>query len=121
MRNTTTILALLVMFSGMATAVFSAGQPGTTDTVFNRKFMYKLKPMMPYDQLVKIVGTEGAKVGEDKKSSPPKTMYHWNGDRKSTLDITIAAGKVVEAVVTAPKKHRFSLGKNGELVELGGR
>ncbi len=119
MRKTMTILALLVMFSGMATAAFSAGQPGTTDTVFNRRFIHKLKPMMPYDQLVKMLGTEGVKVGEDRKSTPPKTMYRWNGDRKSTLDVTIAAGKIVEAVVTAPKKHRFSLGKNGELVELG--
>ncbi len=118
MRKTMTILALLVLFSGIAASAFSAGQPGTTETVFNRKFMYKLKPMMPYEQLVKILGSEGAKAGEDKKSSPPKMMYHWIGDRKSTLDVTVARGKVIEAVVTAPKKHRFSLGKNGELVEL---
>ncbi len=117
MRKTMTMLALLAMFSGMALSAFSAGQPGTSDTVFNRRFMSKLKPIMPYDQLVKIVGAEGAKVGEDKKSSPPKTMYRWNGDRRSTLDVTVAGGKVVEAVVIAPKKHRFSLGKNGELVE----
>ncbi len=121
MRKTTIILALLVLFSGIAPSAFAAGQPGTTDTVFNRKFMYTLKPMMPYEQLVKILGSEGAKVGEDKKSSPPKTMYRWNGDRKSALDVTVAGGKVVEAVVTAPKKHRFSLGKNGEVVELGDR
>lgn len=113
------MLALLVMLSAIATPAFSAGQPGTTDMVFNRKFMYKLKPMMPYDQLVRILGTEGAKVGEDRKSSPPKTMYHWNGKRKSALDVKVAAGRVVEAVVTAPKKQRFALGKNGELVELG--
>jgi hypothetical protein len=113
-----TILAMLVMLASEATPALSAGQPGTTDTVFNKRFIHTLKPMMPYDQLVRMLGTAGTKVGEDKKSSPPKTMYHWNGKRKSALDIKVAAGKVVEAIVTAPKKQRFALGKNGELVEL---
>ncbi len=112
-----TIFALLAMFSCVSMVAISAGQPGTTDTVFNRKFVQKLKPMMPYDQLVKIIGIEGAKVGEDKRSSPPKALYHWSGDRKSALDIKVVAGKVVDVTVTTPKKQKLSLGKNGELVE----
>ncbi len=119
MGRTLNMLALMVMFSCLSTPVISAGQPGKTDTVFNKKFIHKLKPMMPFDQLVNIVGTEGEKIGEDKHSSPPVMRYHWNGGRKSTLDIKVAAGKVVDVTVTAPKQQKFSLGKNGELVELG--
>jgi hypothetical protein len=74
--------------------------------------------MMPPDQLVKIIGTEGKKIGEDKRSSPPAILYHWSGGRKSALDIKVAAGKVVDVIVTAPKQQKFSLGKNGELVEM---
>jgi hypothetical protein len=114
-----TVLALSIIFSCVSSGEISAAQPGTTDTVFNRRFIQKLKPLMPYDQLVKIVGSEGTKVGDDKRSSPPTTSYHWNGERKSALDIKVAEGKVMDITVTAPKKQRFSLGKNGELVELG--
>lgn len=103
-------LIILCLFSGMS----YAGQPGTADMVFNRRFSQILKPMMPYDQLVKSIGTEGAKVGEDKRSSPPTVIYHWNGERKSALDARVAAGKVVDATVTSPKNKKFSLGKTGE-------
>jgi hypothetical protein len=67
--------------------------------------------MMPFDQLVKMVGTEGVKVGEDKHSSPPSVSYHWNGERKSALDVKVAAGKIVDATVTSPKNKKFFLGK----------
>ena len=112
------MLVLLVVFSCLAIPAMSAGLPGTTDTVFNRRFIYKLKPMMPYDQMVKVIGIQGKKVGEDRRSPAPKTIYHWNGARRSTLDIKVAAGRVVEVTVTSPKRQRYSLGKNGELVEL---
>jgi hypothetical protein len=114
-----TTLALLVLFSCVPSLAISAGQPGTTDTVFNRKFIYKIKPMMPYEQLTKILGNQGKKVGEDKRSSTTKMIYHWNGGRKSALDIKVAAGKVVDVTVISPKKQKFSLGKSGELVDLG--
>ncbi|MDD2852792.1 MAG: hypothetical protein PHY09_12955 [Desulfuromonadaceae bacterium] len=107
-----TVLALsvitLCLFSGMT----YAGQPGTADMVFNRRFSEKLTPMMSYDQLVKSIGTEGAKVGEDKRSSPPALLYHWNGERKSALDARVAAGKVVEATVTSPKNKKFSINRS---------
>lgn len=113
-----TMLALLAMFSCLSTPAISAEQPGTTDTVFNRRFIYKLKPMMPYAQLAAMIGKPGRKVGEDKSSPPPKAMYHWDGRRKSTLDIKVAVGRVVDLTVTSPKRQRFSLGKNGDLIEL---
>jgi len=107
-------LGFLVIFLCAASEVISAGQPGTADTVFNRRFMEKLKPMMPFDQLVKMVGTEGTKSQEDKRSSPSTVSYHWNGKRKSTLDIVVAAGKVIDATVISPKNKKFSIGKTGE-------
>jgi hypothetical protein len=109
-----TALAFLMIFSCAASEAISAQQPGTTDTVFNRRFMEKLTPMMPFDQLVKMVGTGGTKSGEDKRSSPPTVSYHWNGDRKSTLDVKVSAGKVVDATVISPKNKKFSIGKTGE-------
>ena len=106
-----TVLALWMIFSCMLSAAVSAGQPGAADTVFNRRFIERLKPMMPYDQLVKIIGTEGTKVGDDKRSSPPAASYHWNGERKSALDVKVSAGKIVDATVTSPKNKKFSLEK----------
>lgn len=110
----TAIFAILVMFTCVSSEAISAGQPGTTDAVFNRRFMEKLKPMMPYDQLVKIIGTEGTKAGEGKRSATPVVIYHWNGARKTALDATVASGKVVDATVTSPKNKKFYLGKNGD-------
>jgi hypothetical protein len=109
-----TALIFLVIFSCTASEPLSAGQTGTADTVFNRRFMEKLKPMMPFDQLIKMVGVEGAKTGEDKRSTPPTVSYHWNGERKSTLDVKVTAGKVVDATVISPKNKKFSFGKTGE-------
>ena len=110
------IISALVVFSCSAPAL-AAGQPGTSDTVFNRRFAHKLKPAIPYEQLVRMVGVEGMKVREDRRASPSRTAYHWNGKRRSALDVTVAAGRVVEATVTGPKKQRFSLGKRGEVME----
>jgi hypothetical protein len=112
------LVVLLVMLCCVSATAMSAGLPGTTDTVFNRKFVAKLKPMMSYDQIVKLIGIEGKKTGEDKKSPLPKMYYHWNGGRKSALDIKVAGGKVADVTVTAPKGQKYSLGKNGQLVEL---
>ena len=112
-------LAMFLMLSCLSSPAIFAAELGTTDMVFNRKFVFKMKPMMPYDQLLKIVGAQGKKVGEDKRSATPTMIYHWDGGRKSTLDIKVVAGKVVGITVTSPKGQKFSLGKNGELVELG--
>ena len=86
---------------------------------YSRSGVLTLKPMMPYDQLLKIIGTQGMKVGEDRHSTPPVISYHWNGGRKSALDIKVAAGKIVDVIVISPKKQKYSLGKNGDLVDLG--
>jgi len=108
------LLAVVVVLTCLAPAM-SASLPGTTETVFNRRFVNKLKPMMPYNQLARMIG-QGQKVGEDRQRAT--AMYHWNGGRRSALDIAVAAGRVVNVTVTSPKKQKYGLGKKGELVEL---
>ncbi len=114
-----TIFALWALLLCLSTPAISAGRPGMTGTVFNRRFIHRLKPMMPYDQLAGMIGAQGRKVAEDNRSTPPKIAYHWDGGRKSALDVRVAAGKVVDATVTSPRGQRFSLGKKGELIDLG--
>ena len=101
----------------VSTHVATAVQPGKTDTVFNKKFIQKLKPMMPYEQLVKTVGIAGIKTGETKTASSPVVSYHWSGGRDSALDVKTTAGKVVEATVLSPNKRKLSMDKTGKIVD----
>jgi hypothetical protein len=114
-----TVLLILLLLSSLASRATAAGQPGATDTVFNKKFIHKLKPMMPYEQLTSIVGAQGRKVAEDKSSATPTAIYHWDGERSSSLEARVAAGKVVVVRLVSPKGKKFSQGKKGELIELG--
>jgi hypothetical protein len=113
-RTAALVLALL---SCLASETIAASQPGTTDTVFNKKFIAKIKPMMPYDQLVKIVGSQGKKVGEGKDSAAAGS-YHWDGARKTVLDVKVVSGKVAEVTMRSPNRHKYALGKTGQLVDL---
>ena len=113
-----TLFAVMAMLIFVASQVTAGAQPGKTDTVFNRRFIQKIKPMMSYEQLAKIIGTAGIKAGENKRTSPPVVSYHWDGDRGSALDVKTTAGKVVEAIMLSPKKRKYYLGKNGKIVEL---
>lgn len=119
MRKLMVTLAMLLIVSSLSSPALSAGQPGTTDTVFNRKFLHKMQPTMPLERLEKLVGAPGKKVGEDKRAKASTALYHWDGGRQSTLDVKVAAGKVVDLTVKAPKQQKFTLGKKGEVVELG--
>src|SRR5450631_3344312 len=110
MIKKTTILSLVMISLCVFSQPLVAGQAGTTDTVFNRKFIRKIKPMMPYDQLVNLIGTQGINVGKDRSSSTPNVTYHWDGGRNSALDIKVDAGMVVDATVLSPKHKKFSLG-----------
>ena len=83
MNRKIALLALLMMFSVLCSAAISAGEPGTTETVFNKRFFYRIKRMMPYEQPVKDIGTPGRKTGEEKGSSQPIVSYRWDGGRKS--------------------------------------
>ena len=112
------LFAVMLMLLFVSTQITAGAQPGKTDTVFNRRFIQKIKPMMSYEQLVKIIGTAGIKTGEYKSSTSPVVSYHWNGDRESALVVKTMAGKVVEATMISPKKRKYYLGKNGKIVEL---
>ena len=112
------LFAVMLMLLFVSTQITAGAQPGKTDTVFNRRFIQKIKPMMSYDQLVKIVGVAGIKTGENKRTSPPMVSYHWNGGRESALDVKTMAGKVVEATMLSPKKRKYTIDKNGKIVEF---
>ena len=94
------------------------GQPGVTDTTFNRRFIPSIKPMMTYDQIVKLVGTPGVKVREDRNSSPPTVQYRWQGGKDSVLTVRLANNKVVDATVLAPNKHTYLIRSNGEVADI---
>ena len=108
-------LAFLMMFSLLSSAALSAGQPGTTETVFNKRFLYKTKPMMPYEQLVKDIGTPGRKTGEEKGSSQPIVSYCWDGGRKSSLEVKTTGGNVIGATMVSPRGRRLVMDKNGKI------
>ncbi|UFS70966.1 hypothetical protein LPW11_01980 [Geomonas sp. RF6] len=95
------ILLLSTSIAISSQAVFAGGEAGSTATVFNRRFLAKIQPMMPYLQLSAMIGTPGAKVADQR--------YRWNGGRNSHLEVTLAAGKIVDATVTSPKNEKISL------------
>ena len=43
-------LGMFLLLSCLASKAIAAGQPGTTQMVFNKKLVYKMQPMMPYEQ-----------------------------------------------------------------------
>jgi hypothetical protein len=101
-----------------AFAQLSAGtQPGVTDTRFNRRFLPTIKPMMSYEQIVRIVGSPGVKVGENKNSSPPTIQYRWNGGKGSVLTVRLGNNKMIDATVLAPNKNTYLIRSNGQIVE----
>lgn len=106
MSKKTPLAAVFIMGSMFAAEALAAAQGRSGAPVFNRRFVERLKPMMPYSQLLAAAGGAGTKVGEDKTGA----RYHWNGARKTALDAKVAAGKVVEATVTTPKGKKIPLG-----------
>jgi hypothetical protein len=107
--------AALLLF---AFAQLSAGaQPGVSDTRFNRRFLPTIKPMMTYEQIVKIVGAPGVKVGENRKTNPPTVQYRWNGGKGSVLTVRLGNNKMIDATVLAPNKNTYLIRSNGQIVE----
>jgi hypothetical protein len=94
-----------------------AGQPGVTETRFNRRFIPSIKPNMTYEQLVKLVGTHGVKIAEDRKVSPSTVQYRWNGGKNSVLTVRMGSNRLIDATVLAPNRHTYLIKKTGEVVE----
>ncbi len=119
MNRKIALLAFAMMFSLLSSAAISAGQPGTTETVFNKRFLSKIKLMMPYEKLVKDIGTQGRKTGEEKSSSQPIVSYRWDGGRKSSLEVKTRGGNVIGATMVSPRQHRFIMDRNGKMADAG--
>ena len=115
------VLLLIVMSFSIASAasVSAAAQPGITGTVFNKRFLPKIKPMMTYDQIVQIIGTQGVVVGEKKAGSVPVTTYGWKGGKNSSLNVMVSNRKIIEARMHAPNGHTYHIGRSGEIKDLG--
>jgi hypothetical protein len=111
--------AILLVLTLVATQVLWAAQPGMTGTVFNKRFIGKMKPAMPYEQIVKIAGTQGLKVADGKAASAGIVRYQWTGGKGSVLRAGFAAGKMVDATILAPNGHTYSIRKNGDVVDMG--
>ena len=107
----------LLLFLGLAVAA-SGGQPGVTETIFNRRFIPTIKPAMTYEQVVKLAGVTGAKIGEDTKGTPPTVQYRWQGGRDSVLTVKFSNNKAIEATVLAPNKHTYLIRASGEVVDI---
>jgi|AMWB02.1.fsa_nt_gi hypothetical protein len=115
------IVALVVVLSlaFVSTIPAPAAQPGRTDTVFNRRFLPKIKPMMAYEHLVRIIGTQGELVGNRNVKSATVVEYSWNGRKKSTLRVQFSNGKLIEATMLAPNGHTYTVGRDGKTRDLG--
>ena len=119
MFRTLSLLAVTLIIAGFAANAFSAMQPGKSDTVFNRRFIPKIKPMMPYGQIVGMVGNQGAKTGEEKNGAAPIISYRWYGGKKSVLSIRISGGRLMDATILAPNGHTYHIGRKGDVKDLG--
>lgn len=105
------------IFAGAYTQIIAAGQPGVTETIFNRRFIPTVKPQMTYDQIEKMAGASGAKVSEDKKAAPPMIQYRWKGGRNSVLTVRFRGNKMIDATVLVPNGRAYEIRSNGEVVE----
>lgn len=115
------VACLLVSGTLLSPAVGSAAS-GQADKVFDKEFLQSVKDVMSYEQIVRIVGVQGVKVGSDSLKIPGD-KYHWNGRENSSFNIRVNTGKVIDANVVTPDGHIISLDKSlegsGEVHELG--
>lgn len=116
MKNITMFLVLAVLVVCVSSLSARAAQPGVTATVFNKRFIHALQPMISYDQLAKQIGTAGL-IMERKSGASQFIHYHWDGGKHSSLDAVIVAGKLAEARMLAPNGSTYLFHKNGAITE----
>jgi hypothetical protein len=119
MMRRITVTAILLVLCFAASQMVWAAQPGMTGTVFNKRFIGKIKPAMPYEQIVKITGAPGLKVADGKAPSQGIVRYQWKGGKESVLRARFTSGRMIDATVLAPNGHTYSIRQNGEVVDLG--
>ncbi|MHC1698423.1 MAG: hypothetical protein AB9919_10280 [Geobacteraceae bacterium] len=114
---------LLLTFFVLATLccgqISSAAEPGTTGTVFNKRLLPSIKPMLTYAQIATLAGAPGAKIAESKKTSPPTIQYRWKGGKDSILIARFANNRMVDATVRVPNGKTFAIRRNGKIDDLG--
>ena len=104
------ILLVVICIISMLTACSKHQE--STETVFNKRFIPKIKPMMQYEQLVKIIGKPGAVVKDANSTSTQIIHYHWDGGKRSALDAMVESGKIVDATLLAPNGNTYRIGDN---------
>jgi hypothetical protein len=108
----------VMLLAAMFTCAFAGNPPGVTSTIFNRRFIPTLKPQLSYEQLVKMAGASGEKLGESKDASSKVVNYRWKGGRDSVLIVKLRDNKMVEATVLAPNGHTYKIQSNGEVTDI---
>lgn len=116
------VVACLFVSGTLLSPTVGSAASGQADKVFDREFLQSVKDVMFYEQIVRIVGVQGVKVGSDSLKIPGD-KYHWNGRENSSFNIRVNTGKVIDANVVTPDGHIISLDKSfegsGEVHELG--
>jgi hypothetical protein len=95
----------------------AGGKPGSANAIFNRRFIPTIKPAMTYEQIEKIAGAPGVKIGENKNTSPPEIQFRWNGGKDSILTVKFGDNKMIEATILAPNRHTYLIKNNGEVID----
>ncbi len=111
------ISVMMLMF--LSSLAMAARQAGVTDTVFNKRFIPNVRPMMTYDQVVRLTGAAGARVGMSKTGSAAVTSYRWNGGKGSVLTARICGSRLLDATIKAPNGHTYAVNRNGTVSDLG--
>jgi hypothetical protein len=109
---------VLLACSYMQLSCNTGGKPESANATFNRRFIPTIKPMMTYEEIAKIAGAPGVKIGENKNASPPEVQYRWNGGKDSILTVNFGNNKMIEATVLAPNRHTYLIQKNGEVADI---
>lgn len=116
------IIAGLLVYNVILSPEAANAASGQADKVFDIAFLQSVKDVLSYEQVVRIVGVQGVKVGSDSLKIPGD-KYHWNGREHSSFNIRVNAGKVIDANVVTPDGRIISLDKSldggGEIKELG--
>jgi len=115
MKNRLISSVCAIAITCVALTAFAAGQ---ADKIFDKAFLYSIRNVQRYEQLVRIVGDPGEIIGEN-SLRVPGTKYHWNGRKNTKFNVSVSGGYVVDANVVAPDGHILSLEENGKISDLG--
>lgn len=116
------VVACLLLSGTLLSYAVGGAASGQADKVFDKAFLQSVKDVLSYEQIVRIVGVQGVKVGSDSLKIPGD-KYHWDGRKNSSFNIRVISGKVIDANVVTSDGRIISLDKSlqdsGELHELG--